>query len=77
MTVALAIAKPNPLELISPVAYSAPVVVTATSSQIFARNYNGLTSPLVAAPVVSAAYTAPLTYSAYSPYSPLAYTYVV
>ncbi|XP_039966048.1 cuticle protein 16.5 [Bactrocera tryoni] len=37
------------------VAYSAPAVVTAQSSQYIARNYNGV----AAAPVVAAAYTAP------------------
>ncbi|XP_017494452.1 PREDICTED: vitelline membrane protein Vm26Ab-like [Rhagoletis zephyria] len=37
------------------VAYSAPGVVTAQSSQYIARNYNGV----AAAPVVAAAYTAP------------------
>lgn len=68
-------------------AYSAPVVaapvVTATSHQVIARNYNGLA---VAAPVAHTAaapvaYTAPAlaaryayspysAYSAYAPYSP-------
>lgn len=71
MAVASVTAKPNPLELISPVPYSAPIVatapavVTATSSQVFARNYNGLVTPLVAAP------------SAYSSYTPLAYSYAL
>ncbi|XP_053955037.1 uncharacterized protein LOC128861145 [Anastrepha ludens] len=37
------------------VAYAAPSVVTAQSSQYIARNYNGV----AAAPVVAAAYTAP------------------
>ncbi|XP_020714585.1 cuticle protein 16.5 isoform X2 [Ceratitis capitata] len=52
------------------IAYSAPAVVTAQSSQYIARNYNGV----AAAPVVAAAYTAPAVaaapvaaaYSAYS-----------
>lgn len=80
MAVALAAGKPNPLELVSPVV--APAVVTATSSQFVERNYNGFAAPLVAAPVVSAAYSAPVAaayaspyaYSAYSAYSPLAYS---
>ncbi|KAK9712727.1 hypothetical protein QE152_g24742 [Popillia japonica] len=33
----------------------APAVVTATSSQVIARNYNTLAAPFVAAPVVRAA----------------------
>jgi hypothetical protein len=88
MVVACASAKPKPL-VVAPVAYSAPVVaaaapvVTAHSSQYFARNYNGVAAPLVAAPLnaaytaplaysaplTAAAYTAPLAYSAYSPYA--------
>lgn len=60
----------------------APAVVTATSSQVIARNYNGIAAaPLVAAPAVApvaapvvaapyAAYPAYSAYSAYSPYSP-------
>lgn len=42
---------------------AAPAVVTATSSQYFARNYNGLAAPVVAAAYtspVAAAYTAPV-----------------
>lgn len=83
MALASVTAKPNPLEFFSPVAYNAPIVasapavVTATSSQVFARNYNGLAAPLVAAatPLISA--SAPLAYSAYSSYSPLSYSYVL
>jgi hypothetical protein len=82
MVVACASAKPKPLVVAAPVAYSAQVVaaaapvVTAHSSQYFARNYNGIAAPLVAAPL-TAAYTAPLAYSAaYAPYSaPLAGAY--
>lgn len=60
-------AKPEakPVLVASPIAYSAPLlaapVVTSTSSQYIARNYNGLA---VTAPLISA----PLAYSAYSPY---------
>lgn len=73
LAITLVAAKPKPLELVSPVAYTAPVV-TASSSQVFARNYNGFAAPLVAAPAVTAAYTAPVAYSAYSSYTPLAYS---
>lgn len=65
----MASAKPG---ILSPVAYSSPLVaaapyVAATSSQVVARNYNGLA---VAAPVIA---PAPLAYSsplinAYNPY---------
>ena len=56
------------LPLTAPVAYATPGLVTATSSQYFARNYNGLYSlPYVA---TAAAAPAPLiTSSAYS-YAP-------
>ncbi|XP_037721289.1 uncharacterized protein LOC119554450 [Drosophila subpulchrella] len=65
----------------APLAYSAPAavvaapapVVTATSSQVIARNYNGIAAASViapvAAPVVAKYAAAPLAYS-----SPLAYT---
>lgn len=83
--ISCASAKPGLL----PVAYSAPLVaapavVTAQSSQVFARNYNGIAAaPIIAAPAPIAAYTsyaaapvaaytsyaaAPLAYSAYSAY---------
>ncbi|CAD7082691.1 unnamed protein product [Hermetia illucens] len=71
--IACAFAKPG---VIAPLAYSAPVVaaapgiVTASSSQVVARNYNGLAAPLVAA-AAPVAYTAPAV-AAYS--APLAYT---
>ncbi|EEB12586.1 conserved hypothetical protein [Pediculus humanus corporis] len=57
------------LPLTAPVAYATPGLVTATSSQYFARNYNGLYSlPYVA--TAAAAAPAPLiTSSAYS-YAP-------
>ena len=68
IAVAIATAKPNPA-IVAPFAYSAPLiaspaVVTATSSQYFARNHNYI----AAAPIVAAA-PAPLTYAAaYPPY---------
>lgn len=72
MAIACASAKPA---IISPLAYSAPLVasapvVTATSSQFIARNYNGY----AAAPI---AYTSPLGYAApylASPYAAAAYS---
>ncbi|KAK7578012.1 hypothetical protein V9T40_010217 [Parthenolecanium corni] len=60
---------------ITPVVAAAPAVVTATSSQYLARNYNGIAAPYVAAsavaPVAAAPYFAsPYTaYPAYSAYS--------
>uniref|UniRef100_A0A1I8MJM3 Cuticle protein n=1 Tax=Musca domestica TaxID=7370 RepID=A0A1I8MJM3_MUSDO len=45
-------------------------VVTATSSQYIARNYNGI----AAAPVVAAAYTAPVAAAAYTAPVAAAYT---
>ncbi|KAH8274576.1 hypothetical protein KR044_013090, partial [Drosophila immigrans] len=88
--IACAAAKPGVL-LGQQVAYAAPAAVvaapapyvTATSSQVFARNFNGIaTAPViapVAAPVVAKYAAAPLAYSApltaplaYS--SPLAYS---
>ncbi|KAF4526668.1 hypothetical protein B566_EDAN015667 [Ephemera danica] len=64
------------------VSYAAPVVAAplATSSQVIARNYNGVyaAAPFVAAPaayaaapVVAARYAAynPYAYSAYNPYA--------
>lgn len=67
-------AKPGLLAAAAPIAYSAPLVsapfVAATSSQVFARNYNGLVSaPLVASPY-AAAYAHP--YAAY-PYAAAPY----
>ncbi|XP_016961109.2 cuticle protein 70, isoforms A and B [Drosophila biarmipes] len=93
--VACAAARPGllgaPLAYSAPLAYTAPAalvaapapVVTATSSQVIARNYNGIAAapviaPVaapVAAPVVAKYAAAPLAYSfplAYS--SPLAYS---
>uniref|UniRef100_A0A182MWA8 Uncharacterized protein n=1 Tax=Anopheles culicifacies TaxID=139723 RepID=A0A182MWA8_9DIPT len=62
---------------------AAPGVVTAQSSQVIARNYNGLAAAYTAPAVVSAAYTAPVAaaytapvaaaYTAYS--SPVAAAY--
>ncbi|XP_059612744.1 cuticle protein 16.5-like [Phlebotomus argentipes] len=70
-TVALVSAKP---QFLAPVAYSAPLVagpgvVTATSSQVVARNYNGVAAPLVAASAPLVAAPAALPYSAYPAYS--------
>ncbi|XP_016989204.1 cuticle protein 38-like [Drosophila rhopaloa] len=75
----------SPLAYTAPLAYSAPVVaapdpvVTATSIQVIARNYNGIAAaPLiapVAAPVVAKYTAAPLAYSSPLAFSaPLAYT---
>ncbi|XP_039484990.1 cuticle protein 38-like [Drosophila santomea] len=70
-----------PLAYSAPLAYTAPAavvaapapVVTATSSQVIARNYNGIAAAPVIAPVVAkyaaAPLAAPLAYS-----SPLAYS---
>lgn len=82
-------AKPHLLAA-APLAYSAPLIasapiVTASSSQSFVRNYNGVT---FSAPLVAAAYTAyspyvaspyaysasPYAYSAYAAAAPLKYT---
>lgn len=61
----------KPLVVASPIAYSAPLIsqpiVTATSSQYIARNYNGLA---VSAPLIAA----PSAYAAYSPYIAASYT---
>ncbi|EDW69861.2 uncharacterized protein Dvir_GJ11892 [Drosophila virilis] len=94
--IACAAAKPGLLG--EPFAYPAPIVaaapgavvaapapyVTATSSQVFARNYNGIaTAPLVAAapvaaPVVAKYVSAPLAAPVAAPfvarYAPLAYS---
>ncbi|XP_055913509.1 cuticle protein 38-like [Eupeodes corollae] len=62
-----AVAKPAPGLLASPFAYSAPLVaaapgvVTATSSQVIARNYNGIaTAPVYAAAPVAKFVAAPV-----------------
>lgn len=66
--------------IVAPIAYTSPVVVdapivTATSSQYIARNFNG-----VAAPVAYTAYS-PYTYTPYAyavnPVAPLKYSTVV
>lgn len=60
----LATAKPKAkpqIFAVAPLAV-APAVVTAHSSQVFARNYNALVSPVVAAPLVAKA--APVVASA-------------
>ncbi|XP_055842211.1 cuticle protein 16.5-like isoform X2 [Episyrphus balteatus] len=76
--IACAVAKPAPGLLHAPLAYSAPLVaaapgvVTATSSQVIARNYNGIaTAPVFAAPVAKYV-AAPLPLAA----APLAAKYV-
>lgn len=60
----------------APLAYTAPLVaapaVVASSSQVIARNYNGLAAPIVAAAPYTAAYTAPFA-AAYT--APLAAAY--
>lgn len=69
--IAVASAKPG---ILAPVAYSSPLIaaapyVAATSSQVVARNYNGLA---VAAPLIAQAplaYSSPLV-NAYNPYNP-------
>lgn len=50
-------AAPSPkAQVLAPVvAAAAPAVVTATSSQVIARHYNGLAAPLIAAPAVAPA----------------------
>lgn len=71
-------AKPG---LLAPVAYSAPLVtapiVTATSSQSFVRNYNGIAAaPLIAAPVhYTAATAAYAPFSQYAAYASAPYAY--
>ncbi|XP_053662855.1 vitelline membrane protein Vm26Ab-like [Anopheles marshallii] len=52
---------------------AAPGVVTAQSSQVFARNYNGVAAAYTAPAVVSAAYTAPVA-AAYTAPVAAAYT---
>uniref|UniRef100_A0A182NGN7 Uncharacterized protein n=1 Tax=Anopheles dirus TaxID=7168 RepID=A0A182NGN7_9DIPT len=79
VAVAVACAAGKPL---TAAVVAAPAVVTAQSSQVFARNYNGVAAAYTA-PVVSAAYTAPVAaaytapvaaaYTAYS--SPVAAAY--
>ncbi|XP_068148957.1 cyclin-dependent kinase inhibitor 1C-like [Drosophila tropicalis] len=63
-----AMAKPGILAPVAPLAYTAPAalvaapapVVTATSSQVFARNYNGIaTAPVIAPAPVIAKYAVP------------------
>lgn len=68
-------AKPG---LLTPLAAVSPIV-TATSSQVVARNYNGLAAPLVAAPIAysgSLGYASPYLASPYiaSPYAAAAYS---
>lgn len=75
-----------PVVASAPVVAAAPAVVTATSSQVFARNYNGIAAPLVAAPAAVPAvapvapfaspYFAASPYTAYPAYSSPYITYV-
>ncbi|XP_058462599.1 uncharacterized protein LOC131437342 [Malaya genurostris] len=68
LAVACVSAKPG---LVAPVAYTAPVlaaapaVVTAQSSQFFARNYNGI-APLAYTAVAPVAYAAAPAFAAYA-----------
>ncbi|XP_033243407.1 cuticle protein 38-like [Drosophila miranda] len=78
----LACASAKPGFLSAPLAYTAPAaivaapapVVTATSSQVFARNYNGIAAAPVIAPV-AAPFAAPVIakYAAAPLATPLAY----
>lgn len=82
MLAGFAYAAPSPkadAAFIAPVVAAAPAVVTASSSQVIARNYNGIAAaplvaapavpaPLAAAPFVAAPYAA--SYAAYPAYSP-------
>lgn len=73
MVVAGVSAKPS---VLAPVAYSSPILapapyVTATSSQVFQRNFNGVAVaaaplPFVAGPVAPLAYSSPLIASPYA-----------
>ncbi|XP_037881312.1 vitelline membrane protein Vm26Ab [Glossina fuscipes] len=64
----------KPAVLAPVVAAAAPAgVVTATSSQYVARNYNGIATAPVIAPVAAAAYTAPVA-AAYTAPVAAAYT---
>jgi len=68
--VASSVAEPKPAFLAAAPVVAAPAgVVTATSSQYVARNFNGV----AAAPVVAAAYTAPVA-AAYTAPVAAAYT---
>ncbi|KAL7734380.1 hypothetical protein ACLKA6_010714 [Drosophila palustris] len=77
--IACASAKPG-LLLGQQLAYSAPVVaapapyVTATSSQVIARNYNGIATAPVVAPVAPVAAPVIAKYAAAPLAAPLAYT---
>ncbi|XP_030246751.1 uncharacterized protein LOC115565687, partial [Drosophila navojoa] len=69
--IACAAAKPGLLG--APLAYSAPLIaapapyVTSSSSQVFARNYNGIAAAPVVASYVSAPLAAPLAAAAPAP----------
>lgn len=76
MVIAAVSAKPT---VLAPVAYSSPILapapyVTATSSQVFQRNFNGVAvaaaapfpSPFIAGPVAPLAYSSPLIASPYA-----------
>ncbi|XP_072380653.1 uncharacterized protein [Diabrotica undecimpunctata] len=76
------VAKPDPSFIAAPLAVApavGPAVVTAQSSQVFARQYNALVAPaapLVAAPLVAAAPVATAPYVA-APAAPLLASYRV
>lgn len=73
--------------LVSPFIAPAPIV-TARSSQVFARNYNGIVAPVLPAPLplipaappvgfapqlLAPRFAAPFAFSPYSPFSPFPY----
>lgn len=71
MALAAVSAKPS---ILAPVAYSSQILapapyVTATSSQVFQRNFNGVAvaaAPIIAGPVAPLTYSSPLIASPYA-----------